>query len=41
MDLANANAFEADVFGVVFASDDRREGMSAFLDKRKPAFTGK
>jgi enoyl-CoA hydratase len=41
MDLANANAFEADAFGVVFASDDRREGMAAFLDKRKPAFTGR
>jgi len=32
---------EADVFGVAFASDDRREGMSAFLDKRKPVFTGR
>jgi enoyl-CoA hydratase len=41
MDLANANAFEADAFGVAFASDDRREGMAAFLDKRKPAFTGR
>jgi len=38
MDLANANAFEADVFGVAFASEDRREGMSAFLAGRKPNF---
>lgn len=41
MDLANANAFEADVFGLAFGTDDRREGMSAFLAKRKPAFGGR
>ena len=41
MDLANANAFEADVFGLAFGTDDRLEGMSAFLEKRKPAFVGR
>jgi enoyl-CoA hydratase len=41
MDLANANAFEADVFGLAFGTDDRLEGMSAFLEKRKPAFGGR
>ena len=41
MDLANANAFEADVFGLAFGTDDRHEGMSAFLGKRKPAFSGR
>ncbi len=41
LDLANANAMEADVFGFVFASDDRREGMAAFLTKRPAQFTGK
>jgi len=41
LDLGNANVLEADVFGVAFASDDRREGMSAFLEKRKPVFTGR
>ena len=41
LDLANANAMEADVFGFVFASDDRREGMAAFLAKRPAQFTGK
>jgi enoyl-CoA hydratase len=41
MDLANANAFEADVFGLAFGTDDRLEGMSAFLEKRKPAFSGR
>ncbi len=41
MDLANANAFEADVFGVAFGTDDRVEGMGAFLEKRKAAFRGR
>jgi len=41
LDLANANAMEADVFGFVFASDDRREGMAAFLAKRPAQFTGR
>ncbi|GIK86857.1 MAG: short-chain-enoyl-CoA hydratase [Betaproteobacteria bacterium] len=41
MDLANANAFEADVFGVAFGTDDRVEGMGAFLEKRKAEFRGR
>jgi enoyl-CoA hydratase len=28
-------------FGLVFSTDDMREGTSAFLDKRKPAFKGR
>ena len=40
LDLANANAMEADVFGFVFATDDRREGIAAFLGKRPAQFTG-
>ena len=33
--------FEAAAFGVSASSEDRREGTSAFLQKRKPAFAGK
>jgi len=33
--------FEAAAFAAVSASDDRREGTSAFLEKRKPVFRGK
>ncbi|HZT33445.1 MAG TPA: enoyl-CoA hydratase-related protein [Bryobacteraceae bacterium] len=32
---------EAAAFGVATATEDRREGMQAFLEKRKPAFAGK
>jgi enoyl-CoA hydratase len=41
LDLANANAMEADVFGLLFGTDDRREGMEAFLAKRPPKFGGR
>jgi enoyl-CoA hydratase/carnithine racemase len=33
--------FEAAVFASVAASEDRREGTTAFLEKRKPAFQGR
>jgi enoyl-CoA hydratase len=33
--------FEAMAFGVAAASEDRREGTRAFLEKRKAAFTGR
>jgi len=41
LDLANANAMEADVFGYLCATEDRREGMAAFLDKRAAVFNGR
>jgi enoyl-CoA hydratase len=33
--------FEAMAFGLTAASEDRHEGTSAFLEKRKAVFTGK
>jgi len=33
--------FEAAAFGLAAATEDRREGTQAFLERRKPAFAGK
>jgi enoyl-CoA hydratase len=41
VDLRNALAMEADAFGLCFASEDQKEGMAAFIEKRKPVFKGK
>lgn len=41
MDLAEGIAYEAEVFGLCFSTADQKEGMSAFLAKRKPEFTGR
>lgn len=40
-DPAGGYAVEAEAFGASAASEDGREGTSAFLEKRKAAFTGK
>ena len=37
----NGYTVEANLFGEAIASDDGREGAKAFLEKRKPTFTGK
>ncbi len=36
-----ALAFESSLFGLLASTDDMREGMSAFLEKRKPEFEGR
>jgi enoyl-CoA hydratase len=38
MPLEEGLALEANIFGVVCATADMREGMAAFLEKRKPEF---
>lgn len=40
-DIDRALAIEADIFGICFSTSDQKEGMTAFLEKRKPNFTGK
>lgn len=41
MAFADAEDHEATLFGLIATTDDMREGTRAFLEKRKPAFTGK
>lgn len=40
MDMEKALAHEADLFAVTFTTGDRKEGIQAFLAKRKPEFKG-
>jgi enoyl-CoA hydratase/carnithine racemase len=40
-DLAAGLAWESQLFAALFATDDQREGMAAFIEKRDPRFTGR
>ncbi len=40
LDLSNGLSYEASLFGLCFSTKDQKEGMSAFLEKRKANFQG-
>jgi enoyl-CoA hydratase len=40
-DLGTGLSYEAILFSALFATDDQKEGMTAFSDKRKPRFQGR
>lgn len=40
LDLERANRYEAEMFSLCFATEDQKEGMLAFLEKRRAKFCG-
>ena len=40
-DIATGCRYEIEAFAVTFASEDRVEGLRAFLDKRPPSWKGR
>ncbi|AFM42494.1 enoyl-CoA hydratase/carnithine racemase [Desulfosporosinus acidiphilus SJ4] len=40
LDLDSAQAYESEVFGLTFSTQDQTEGCTAFMEKRKPIFKG-
>lgn len=41
MDIKSAISYEARCFEILFATEDQKEGMRAFIEKRKPLFKNK
>ena len=39
--LTSALALESKSLQILFSSQDQKEGMRAFIEKRKPKFTGR
>ncbi|RHW36575.1 hypothetical protein D1B33_09200 [Lysinibacillus yapensis] len=40
-DIESGLVIEATCFNTAFSTEDRKEGLQAFLEKRKPVFEGK
>ena len=40
-DIETGMAIEADAWGILYGTEDQKEGMKAFLEKRRPSFKGK
>jgi enoyl-CoA hydratase len=41
LDIDSGLDFEAEAFGLCFGTEDQKEGMTAFLEKRKPTYRGR
>jgi len=41
VDIESGLDFEAEAFGICFGTEDQKEGMTAFLEKRTPTYSGK
>lgn len=41
IDIERGMTYEAEVFGLCFNTHDQKEGMTAFIERRKPKFLGK